>query len=84
MLRPLLLALSALAWRGVALLALALTSGAALAAPAFPPLTGRVVDEAQILSPQSTAEIAAKLNALEAKPRPACRVHRQVAARLCH
>ena len=66
-LRSLLLALSALAWRGAALLALALTSGASLAAPTFPPLTGRVVDEAQILSPQSTADIAAKLNALEAK-----------------
>ena len=33
----------------------------------FRPLTGRVVDEAQILSTQSTAEIAAKLSALEAK-----------------
>jgi uncharacterized protein len=62
MLRPLLLALSALAFAAVAL-----TSGASLAAPTFPPLTGRVVDEAQILSPQATAEIAAKLNALEAK-----------------
>ena len=62
MLRPLLLALSALAF-----VAVALASGASLAAPTFPPLTGRVVDEAQILSPQSTAEIAAKLNALEAK-----------------
>jgi uncharacterized protein len=62
MLRPLLLALSALAF-----VAVALASGASLAAPAFPPLTGRVVDEAQILSPQATAEIAAKLSALEAK-----------------
>jgi uncharacterized protein len=62
MLRPLLLALSALAFAAVAL-----ASGASLAAPTFPPLTGRVVDEAQILSPESTAEIAAKLNALEAK-----------------
>ena len=62
MLRPLLLALSALAF-----VAVALASGASLAAPAFPPLTGRVVDEARILSPESTAEIAAKLNALEAK-----------------
>ena len=62
MLRPLLLALSALAFAAVAL-----ATGASLAAPTFPPLTGRVVDEAQILSPESTAEIAAKLNALEAK-----------------
>jgi uncharacterized protein len=62
MLRPLLLALSALAFAAVAL-----TSGASLAAPAFPPLTGRVVDEAQILSPQATAEITAKLSTLEAK-----------------
>lgn len=62
MLRPLLLALSALAF-----VAVALASGASLATPTFPALTGRVVDEARILSPQSTAEIAAKLNALEAK-----------------
>ncbi len=48
-------------------LALALANGASLAAPTFPPLTGRVVDEAQILSPQATAEITAKLTALEAK-----------------
>jgi uncharacterized protein len=41
--------------------------GASLAAPTFPPMTGRVADEAHILSPQATAEITAKLNALEAK-----------------
>jgi uncharacterized protein len=43
----------------------------ALAAPAaaqsFPPLTGRVVDAAQVLGPSLRAELAAKLRALEAQ-----------------
>lgn len=40
---------------------------AAVAAPTFPSLTGRVVDQADILSPQTEAALAAKLEALEAK-----------------
>jgi uncharacterized protein len=39
----------------------------ALAAPSFPPLTGRVVDEADIIPPAVETEIASKLAALEAK-----------------
>jgi len=45
--------------------ALAVFSTAALAAPSFPPLTGRVVDTAGILSPQAEAEISAQLAAHE-------------------
>ena len=39
----------------------------ALAAPKFPPLTGRVVDDAQILSTQAEAKLTAELAALEQK-----------------
>ncbi len=39
----------------------------ALADPSFPPLTGRVVDDAHVLSPQAQASLTAKLAALEAK-----------------
>jgi uncharacterized protein len=39
----------------------------ALAAPTFPALTGRVVDDAGILSPAAEADLTAKLAALEAK-----------------
>ncbi len=56
-----------LAWSGAVLLALALPSGAGAGTPAFPPLNGYVVDEAQILSPQSKTEIASNLSALEAQ-----------------
>lgn len=45
-------------------LALALPA-LALAAPKFPPLTGRVVDDAQILSPATEAKLTAELAALE-------------------
>jgi len=41
--------------------------GAAVAAPKFPPLTGRVVDEAGLLSGQDYAAIVEELKALEAK-----------------
>jgi uncharacterized protein len=44
---------------------LTLVSAATLAAPQFPPLTGRVVDEAGILSPQFESEISAQLAAHE-------------------
>nr|WP_315049547.1 TPM domain-containing protein [uncultured Brevundimonas sp.] len=49
------------------LLILASTTPAlAQAAPQFPPLTGRIVDQARLLSPAKEAEIDAKLAALEA------------------
>ena len=41
--------------------------GVALADPTFPALTGRVVDDAHVLSPQTQASLTAKLAALEAK-----------------
>jgi uncharacterized protein len=44
---------------------LAVASTAALAAPRFPPLTGRVVDTAGILSPQAETELSAQLAAHE-------------------
>jgi uncharacterized protein len=37
------------------------------AAPTFPPLTGRVVDDAHVLSPEVQAQLTAKLQALEQK-----------------
>ena len=55
----------------LALLALLLAAPAWAAAPAgtpapkFPPLTGRVVDDAHVLSPQVQAELTAKLAALQ-------------------
>jgi uncharacterized protein len=49
-----------LAW-----LLLALAHAAAAAEPAFPPLGGRVVDEAQILSPAAEARLSAQLEAHE-------------------
>src|ERR1700760_3320855 len=39
----------------------------ALAAPSFPALTGRVVDDAHVLSDQTKADLGQKLAALEAK-----------------
>ena len=39
----------------------------AMAAPTFPALTGRVVDDAHVLTPETTAELTQKLAALEAK-----------------
>ena len=40
-------------------------AGAAFAAPTFPPLTGRVVDDAHILSPEVQAQLTKKLADLE-------------------
>jgi uncharacterized protein len=60
-------------WRGFALaaalviLSLMIVGGRAFAAPTFPPLTGRVVDDAHVLSPDVQADLTAKLAALEAK-----------------
>jgi uncharacterized protein len=49
-----------------AILALAFAAAPALAAgPTFPPLTGRVVDNANILSPQVENDLTAKLDKLE-------------------
>ncbi|MDE3130386.1 MAG: YgcG family protein, partial [Acidobacteriota bacterium] len=50
-----------------ALLALAFVAGPALAAPTFPPLTGRVVDDAHVLSASTAAGLTDKLAALEQK-----------------
>src|SRR5436309_10486164 len=51
----------------VALLVLALTSVASSAAPTFPALTGRVVDDAGIIPTELRTELDQKLAALEAK-----------------
>ena len=47
------------------LLAIVLLAAPALAAPSFPPLSGRVVDEANILSPRVEAELTDKLKTVE-------------------
>ena len=56
-----------LAFAALAFLALSLLAAPARAAPTFPPLTGRVVDDAHVLSAQTTADLTAKLADLEAK-----------------
>jgi len=48
-----------------ALALLLLAAGAAIAAIAFPPLSGRVVDQAELLSPAQEAELTRKLEALQ-------------------
>ncbi|MFT3996385.1 MAG: TPM domain-containing protein [Asticcacaulis sp.] len=53
------------AWSAFLFLCLTLWTSAAFAAPEFPPLTGRVVDQAQLLSPEAEAELTAKLQGLE-------------------
>ncbi|HEY9234529.1 MAG TPA: TPM domain-containing protein, partial [Phenylobacterium sp.] len=56
--------------RGVfslAALILAFSFAVAFAAPTFPPLTGRVVDNANILSPQAEQELTTELANLEAQ-----------------
>jgi uncharacterized protein len=50
-----------------ALLLCFLTAPAGHAAPTFPTLTGRVVDDAHVLSPQIQADLTQRLNGLEAK-----------------
>ncbi|MDB5441354.1 MAG: hypothetical protein JWM33_3781 [Caulobacteraceae bacterium] len=47
-------------------LVLGLTAAPALAAPTFPSLTGRVVDDANILPPQVESDLTGKLASLEA------------------
>lgn len=56
-------ALTVLIW---AILACFLVAAPAMAAPTFPALTGRVVDDAHVLSPPVQAELTRKLAALEA------------------
>jgi uncharacterized protein len=51
----------------LALTAFVLAGTPARAAPTFPPLTGRVVDDAHVLSAQTQADLTAKLAALEQK-----------------
>ncbi|WP_296449001.1 YgcG family protein [Phenylobacterium sp.] len=51
--------------RIVLAIGLLLAAAPAWAAPKFPPLTGRVVDDAQILSPETEAKLTAELAALE-------------------
>ncbi len=51
----------------VFLAALLIGPAALSAAPVFPTLDGRVVDQANILTPQSRADLTTKLEALEAK-----------------
>jgi len=54
---------------GLAVLTLAFVTiaGAALAAPKFPPLTGRVVDDAHVLSPATAQKLDSALAGLEAQ-----------------
>ncbi len=55
-------------WAGLALAGLVLLAGAAqAAAPKFPALSGRVVDEAHILSAPVVADLTTRLEALETK-----------------
>ena len=49
----------------VAVLALVALAGAAFAAPTFPRLSGRVVDAANLLSPEAERSLTARLQALE-------------------
>jgi uncharacterized protein len=52
---------------GAVVAALLFCMVAAFAEPKFPPLTGRVVDDAHLLTPQDKAAIEAELKALDAK-----------------
>ncbi|BEV10125.1 TPM domain-containing protein [Asticcacaulis sp. DW145] len=53
------------AWTAFILVCLALWASAAFAAPDFPKLTGRVVDQAELLTPEVEADLTAKLAGLE-------------------
>lgn len=52
-------------WLLAALIVFSSVALPAFADPKFPPLTGRVVDDAQILSPQTEQDLTAKLETLE-------------------
>ncbi len=54
-------------WAAAVLAVILLLPTLALAAPKFPPLTGRVVDEAQLLSPAAERKLTDELAALEQK-----------------
>lgn len=60
-------ALGSLRVIGLAVLGLFMSASLALADPTFPPLTGRVVDNAQLLSPQAEQKLTGELADLEAK-----------------
>lgn len=53
------------AWLAAALALLLALAPRAWADPTFPPLTGRVVDDAHVLTPQAAADLTSKLAALE-------------------
>jgi len=55
------------AWAAVLALALWLVALPALAAPSFPALTGRVVDDAHVLSPATVSSLDAKLADVETR-----------------
>lgn len=52
-------------WAALCLMLMALWSATAMAAPEFPVLTGRVVDQANLLSPEQEADLTSKLQGLE-------------------
>jgi len=54
-------------WASALLLLLALVFAGPLAAQTFPPLTGRVVDQANLLSPAQEVDLSSKSAALEAQ-----------------
>jgi uncharacterized protein len=54
-------------WSALAALVFCLVALPALAAPTFPALTGRVVDDAHVLSPATVADLTGKLANLEAR-----------------
>lgn len=54
-------------WLPLIVSLLVLIAAPSLAAPKFPPLTGRVVDDAQLLSPAAEGRLTAELAALEQK-----------------
>lgn len=49
----------------VVIAAIAMLAAGAFAAPSFPPLSGRVVDQAGVLSPEAEAQLTQRLAALE-------------------
>ncbi|MFP1130881.1 TPM domain-containing protein [Asticcacaulis sp. W401b] len=53
------------AWTAFLFVCLAVWTSAAFAAPDFPKLTGRVVDQAELLTPEVEADLTAKLAGLE-------------------
>jgi uncharacterized protein len=53
------------AWTAFLFVCLTLWASAAFAAPDFPKLTGRVVDQAELLTPEVEADLTAKLAGLE-------------------